>query len=103
MDCQTPVRRGRWAVAKTDEAGAETLLSTPMETCRSPNANIMASRALLRAMLPAADCPEERSEILDRVSKPTAITVSRIIKLSVTISAKPDSGVVLGFVFMAKK
>ena len=55
-------------------------------------ANIIASRALFRAVLSAALCPVARSEMLERLSKPTAITVSKIIKVSVTISAKPAAG-----------
>ncbi|MEO6478155.1 MAG: hypothetical protein ABIQ96_23740 [Luteolibacter sp.] len=87
---------------KTEEAGAETLLSGPNEVCRSPKANIIASRALLRATLAAEVCPTDLNEMLESVSNPTAITVSRIIKLRVTIRANPDCRVLFGLVFMGK-
>jgi hypothetical protein len=50
---------------------------------------IKASRALARAALAASPCAEERNDTLDRVSSPTAMTVSSIINDSVTTSAKP--------------
>ena len=104
MGFHTPVRRGRAAGlsgANTEDAGAETLLSGPKEPCNSPKASIIASRALERATLADEDCPTERSEMLDSVSNPTAITVSKIIKLRVTISAKPACRLVFRLVLMA--
>ena len=49
----------------------------------------MARRALDRAVAIASPWPVARNVMLDRVSKPTAITVRRIIKLRVTTKAKP--------------
>jgi hypothetical protein len=40
----------------------------------------------------AASLPEERREMLERESRPTATTVSRTISDSVTMSAKPRDG-----------
>jgi hypothetical protein len=44
---------------------------------------------------------EERSEMEDSVSKPTAITVSRIISDKVTMSAKPFRVAMAGCSFIS--
>ncbi|MBC7927870.1 MAG: hypothetical protein H7039_19665 [Bryobacteraceae bacterium] len=64
-------------------------VSGPKLTCNSPTASIRASRAFARAICMASPCAELRREILERVNRPTAITVSRIMRDKVTISAKP--------------
>ena len=55
----------------------------------SPIAIISAIRALARASAMAADWLVVRRETTERLSKPTAMTVSRANKLSVTTSVKP--------------
>jgi hypothetical protein len=49
----------------------------------------MARRALARACAIASPWLEARNEMLDIVSKPTAMIVNRIINESVTTKAKP--------------
>ena len=49
----------------------------------------MAKRALDRAVANAAPWLEALREMLERVSRPTAMTVSKIINDRVTTSAKP--------------
>lgn len=77
------------AFATTADAVAETLWSGPMNFCKSPKASIIARRALVRAMLADEPWDDALSEMLESVSKPTAMIVSRIIKLRVTTKAKP--------------
>ena len=88
-DSQTPVVWGLAGVAVRTSEEAVTARSGPSDFCKSPMASISASRALLRAV--AISCPwlDARNEMLDKVSKPTAMTVSRIISESVITKAKP--------------
>ena len=81
-------------------AGAVIRLSGPAVFCKSPIANISAIRALARATDIALVCPEDRSEMLESVNKPTAMTVNKIISDKVTISAKPLACGGLGRVFI---
>ena len=67
-----------------------TRVSCPVSDWSWPSANCMESRAFWRASAMATELDAERSETDDSVSKPTAMTVSRIIRLSVTTKAKPD-------------
>ena len=46
-------------------------------------------RAFCRACLVSCSEEEERSETVARISRPTVITVSRIIRLKVTTNVKP--------------
>lgn len=71
------------------DAGAETERSGPIVFCNSPNASIMASRALARATVADEDCAVDLKAMLESDSKPTAITVSRTMRSNVTIRAKP--------------
>ena len=66
--------------------------SGPAYFWRSPIASMRANRALAWASVWAIDCEELRSVTAEIVSKPTAITVSRIISDSVTTKAKPGLG-----------
>ncbi|WP_345714455.1 hypothetical protein [Luteolibacter yonseiensis] len=68
-------------------------LSGPAAFCRSPIASINASFALARAMAIASPCPVDLSEMLESDSNPTAVTVSRIIMVKVTMRAKPRGGI----------
>ncbi len=86
---QAPVRCGCWALSITDAAGAETLWSGPRVACSSPRASNMARRALLRAVVAAISWDEDLSAMPDRVSKPTAMMVRRIMSVSVTTKANP--------------
>ena len=52
-------------------------------------ASIKAMRALARAVAMAVDWLAERREMDESVSRPTAMMVSRIIRLRVTTKAKP--------------
>lgn len=52
-------------------------------------ASIIANLAFARALAIASPWPVDRIEMLDKVSSPTAITVSKIISDRVTINAKP--------------
>lgn len=80
------------------EEGAVMRVSAPACFCNSPMANMRASRALARAFAPANPRSELLSDIVDRLSKPTAITVSRISRLSVTTRAKPFACAVWDFI-----
>ena len=86
-------------------AGAVIRLSGPAVFCNSPIANISAKRALARAAAMAFPWPEDRKLMLDSVSKPTAITVNKIISESVTTRAKPLERVLdfKGFMIMIFK
>ena len=64
-------------------------VSEPASFCSSPSASIMARRALDRAVANVASWLEALREMLERVSRPTAMTVSKIINDRVTISANP--------------
>ena len=77
-----------------------TARSGPSDFCKSPMASISAKRALLRAMAIASPWADERNEIEDKLSKPTAMTVRRIISASVMTKAKPLARMDSGCVFM---
>ena len=63
--------------------------SGPICFCNSPMAIISASRALARASAAACPCADDRRVMLDKVSRPTAMIVNRIIRERVTMSTKP--------------
>ena len=65
--------------------------SGPVIFCNSPIASISAILAFARAALCALCAVELRRLTLLKVSKPTAMTVSRIISDKVTTRAKPLS------------
>ena len=67
------------------------LVSCPVFNWSWPSARRTASRALLRASIIAEELDDARSEMVDRLSNPTAMTVSKIINERVTIRAKPLS------------
>ena len=75
-----------WALALTRWSG-------PACFCNSPIARQSAMRAFARAVARAAPWLLLRSVMADNESKPTAITVSRIMRESVTTKAKPLSRV----------
>ena len=70
-------------------ARAVTRVSGPVCFWSSPMARARARRALARAVAWAWEWVELRKDMLESVSSPTAITVSRISSESVMISAKP--------------
>jgi hypothetical protein len=99
-DDQTPVRFGCGADSDRIDASAVIRRSSPASFCNSPTANITARRALEYARELASLLDEDLREIALNVSRPTATTVSKIIRLSVTTRANPRSGIlfwVFGF------
>ena len=87
-------------VAERISEEALTARSGPNDFCKSPIASIRAKRALLCAVAIAAPCAVERNEIADKLNKPTATTVNRIISESVMTKAKPLERLESGCVFM---
>jgi hypothetical protein len=69
---------------------AETRWSGPSCFCSSPRAIIRARRAFACASDFACDWLVLRSETADKLSNPTATTVSKIISDSVITKAKPS-------------
>ncbi len=81
-------------------ARAETRVSGPMWVCNSPMAIVSASLAFWRAVWRAVSAEEVRRVTEERPSNPTAMTVRRINRESVTTKAKPLAFVGVGLVFM---
>ena len=77
-----------------------TALSGPAVRCNSPIARSNAIRALARATDIPFPCADDRKEMEDRVSNPTATTVNKIIRDNVTISAKPRGWSFQELIFM---
>ena len=71
-------------------ARAVTRWSGPAFFCSSPIANIRARRALDRAVAMAFPWADTRSEMLESVNSPTAMTVTKTISMIVITKAKPD-------------
>ena len=69
-------------------AGAVMARSVPAVFCKSPMANIIANRALPRAVAIASACAEARMAIVDKVNNPTARIVNKTISVSVITKAK---------------
>jgi hypothetical protein len=82
-------------------AGAVIARSVPALFCKSPMASISAKRALLRAMAISSPWLADRKVIVAKVSRPTAMIVSRIINESVITKANPLVRGKSGWSFMA--